>query len=192
MNSTWPSHRRSPARSRAACTARRALSTLPLTLVAPPTVNHNPTTEPRQGPAQTIVFTFDKPITGATATVTEGTATAGAPTFSGNDVVVALTGVTDRQYVTVSLTNVASADGGTGGVGSARVGFLVGDVNQTRVVSVADLGLVNAQLSQVVDGGELPEGRERERHADAGGQGHHQRQPDQGARGALTTEIPAG
>jgi hypothetical protein len=28
------------------------------------------------------------------------------------------------------------------------VGFLVGDVNQTRVVSVADLGFVNAQLAQ--------------------------------------------
>jgi hypothetical protein len=31
-----------------------------------------------------------------------------------------------------------------------RVGFLLGDVNQSRVVSVADLGLVNAQLAQVV------------------------------------------
>ena len=121
---------------------------LSLTLVAPPNINHNPTTEPRQGPAQTIVFTFDKAITGATATVTEGIATAAAPTISGNDVVVALTGVIDRQYVTVSLTNVASVDGGTGGVGSARVGFLVGDVNQSRVVSVADLGLVNTQLAQ--------------------------------------------
>ena len=56
----------------------------------------------------------------------------------------------DRQYVTVSLTNVVSTDGGTGGSGSVRVGFLVGDVNQTRVVSVADLGLVNSQLAQAV------------------------------------------
>jgi YVTN family beta-propeller protein len=110
----------------------------------------NPTTEPRQGPAQTCVFTFDKPITAATVTIAEGAATAGAPTFSGNDVVVSLTGVTNQQYVTVALTDVASADGGTGGSGSVRVGFLVGDVNQSRVISVADLGLVNAQLSQVV------------------------------------------
>ncbi len=28
------------------------------------------------------------------------------------------------------------------------IGFLVGDVNQNRVVTVADLGLVNAQLAQ--------------------------------------------
>ena len=123
---------------------------LPLTLVAAPGINHNPATEPRQGPAHTIVFTFDKPVSAATATITEGTGVAGVPTFSGNDVIVALTGVPDQQYVTVALANVASSDGGTGGSGTARVGFLLGDVNQSRVVSVADLGLVNAQLSQPV------------------------------------------
>jgi hypothetical protein len=123
---------------------------LPLSTVAAPAINHNPTTEPRQGPFQTIVFTFDKPVNGATVTVTEGTATAVAPTFSGNDVIVSLTGVNNQQYVTVALTNVASTDGGVGGTGSVRVGFLAGDVNQSRVVSIADLGLVNAQLSQVV------------------------------------------
>jgi hypothetical protein len=118
---------------------------LPLTLA--PT---NPTTEPRQGPAQTIVFTFDKPITSADVAVTEGTATPGPATFIGSDVVVGLTGVTNQQYVTVTLTNVSSSDGATGGSGSIRIGFLLGDVNQNRVVSVADLGLVNAQLAQQV------------------------------------------
>jgi subtilisin family serine protease len=119
---------------------------LPLTL----TPLTNPTTEPRQGPTQTIVFTFDKPITAATATVTEGTATAAAPTFSGNDVIVSLSGVTNIQYVTVALSNVSAADGGSGGTGTARIGFLVGDVNQNRVVTLADLGLVNAALAQSV------------------------------------------
>jgi hypothetical protein len=118
---------------------------LPLSSVAT-----NPTTEPRIGPSQTIVFTFDKPVSAATATITEGTATAGVPTFSGNNVIVGLTGVTNQQYVTVSLSSVASSDGGTGGSGSVRIGFLVGDVNQNRVVTVADLGLVNAQLAQPV------------------------------------------
>jgi hypothetical protein len=54
------------------------------------------------------------------------------------------------QDVSVSLTNVVSTDGGTGGSASVRIGFLAGDVNQTRVVSVADLGLVNLQLSPSV------------------------------------------
>jgi hypothetical protein len=117
---------------------------LPLSLIAA-----NPATEPRQGPAHTIVFTFDSAVTAATATVTEGIATVGAPAFSGNDVVVGLTGVADQQYVTIDLTGVTTASSTTG-AGSVRVGFLAGDVNQTRVVSVADLGFVNAQLAQPV------------------------------------------
>jgi hypothetical protein len=123
---------------------------LALSLVTPPNINHNPTTEPRQGSAQTIVFTFDKPPSGATVSIDEGTATAAAPTFSDNNIVVNLAGVTDQQYVTIALTNVTSVDGGAGGSGSVRVGFLAGDVNQNRVVTVADLGLVNAQLAQPI------------------------------------------
>jgi hypothetical protein len=56
----------------------------------------------------------------------------------------------DAGADSLSLTSVASADGGSGGSGSVRIGFLVGDVNQNRIVSVADLGLVNAQLAQTV------------------------------------------
>jgi hypothetical protein len=113
-------------------------------------VSANPTTEPRLGPGQTIVFTFDRAIIGATVLIPEGSATAGVPTFSGNDVIVDLTAVTDQQYLTIALTNVSDALGGVGGGGSVRVGFLAGDVSQNRVVTVADLGLVNAQLAQVV------------------------------------------
>jgi hypothetical protein len=117
---------------------------LPLSLVTT-----NPTTEPRQSTPVTIVMTFDTAVVNANAAVTEGTATASAPTFSGNDVTVSLTNVADQQYVTVSLTNVSSALI-AGGNASLRLGFLRGDVNQNRVVSVADLGLVNAQLTQAV------------------------------------------
>ncbi len=127
--------------------AHGAAGTFDLPLSNVPT---NPTTEPRTGPTQTLVFTFDKPITGATAALSEGAATLAAPTFSGNSVTVALGNVANQQYVTVTLNNVTSSDGGTGGTGSVRVGFLLGDVNQSRAVSVADLGLVNAQLSQTV------------------------------------------
>jgi len=110
----------------------------------------NPTTEPRQGTSHTIVFTFDKTVTAGNALVTEGTATAGAPTFVGNEMRVPLTGVSNQQYVTVAVSSVQGADGSTGGSGSVRVGFLLGDVNQNRVVTVADLGQVNAQIAQLV------------------------------------------
>ena len=123
-----------------------AAGTFDLTLSS---VLTNPTTEPRIGPAHQLVFTYDKPLSAATATVTEGTATSSS-SIAGSTVVVNLTGVTNAQYVTVTLSAVASTDGGTGGTGVARAGFLAGDVNQNRVVSLADLALVNAQLAQAV------------------------------------------
>jgi hypothetical protein len=109
----------------------------------------NPTTEPRGG-AHLIVFTFNKPVTAGNASITEGVATAGAATFSGNEMRVPLTSVNDQQYVTVSVSNVSAADGGSGGAGSIRIGYLLGDVTQNRVVTLADLGLVNAQVAQFV------------------------------------------
>ena len=111
----------------------------------------DPTTEPRQGPSHTLVFTFDAAVTaGGTAAVTEGTATAATPTFSGNDVIVGLTGVIDQQYLAVTLSNVVTATAASAG-GSVRVGFLAGDVNQNRVVTVSDLGAVNQSLAQPVN-----------------------------------------
>ena len=118
---------------------------LPLSLVST-----NPTTEPRQGPAQTVVFTFNSSITGANVAITEGAAVISTGAISGNDVILNLTGVTDRQYVTISLTNITTAGGGAGGGASVRVGYLAGDVNQTRVVTFSDLVLTNTQLTKPV------------------------------------------
>ncbi len=119
---------------------------LPLSLVAT-----NPTTEPRQSSTSSIVMSFDQAVVGAQATITEGVATVGTLAFSGQDVVVPLSGVADGQYVTVSLANVASASG-SGGAGSVRIGFLFGDTNQSRQTTVADIGIVNvAQLQAVTN-----------------------------------------
>jgi hypothetical protein len=63
---------------------------------------------------------------------------------------VPLTGVSNQQYVTIAVSGIAAADGGSGGSGSVRLGFLLGDVSQNRVVTVSDLALVNAQVAQVV------------------------------------------
>ena len=118
---------------------------LPLSLAA-----SNPTVEPRSGPAQTLVFTFDKAVAAGVVVVTEGTATAGDPSFSGNEMIVPLTGVTDRQYVSVAVTRVLAVDGGTAGRGSVRIGLLRGDVSQNRVVTLSDLEQVHARLAQPV------------------------------------------
>src|SRR6185503_17177386 len=104
----------------------------------------------RQGPAQTVVFAFDKPVTGGGVSLIEGVATVGTVTFSGSEMIVPLVGVANLQYVTVAVTNVIAADGGTGGSGSVRVGFLAADANRSRVVTLSDLGQINAQIAQFV------------------------------------------
>lgn len=110
----------------------------------------NPTTEPRQGPSQTLVFAFDKPVTGGSVTLIEGVATVGTVNFSGTEIIVPLTGVANPQYVTVAVNNVVAADGGSGGNGSVRIGYLAADVTRNRVVTLSDLGQVNAQVAQFV------------------------------------------
>ena len=124
-----------------------AAGTFDLPLSLTPT---NPSVEPRSGPTQAIVMTFDRVIAAATAQVTEGTATAGTPTFSGNSVITPLAGVANEQYVTLSLSGVMATAGGTPASASVRTGFLAGDVSQNRVVTVADAAAVNVHLSQPV------------------------------------------
>ncbi len=154
---------------------------LPLSLI--PT---NPSTEPRAGPAATVVLTFNKALTGATVTVTEGTATAAAPTISGNDVVVDLTGVADQQFVTVTLSNVASTDGFSGGSGSVRIAIPCRRRQPEPGGHAVRRGGIERATGATGDGGELPAGHQRQRDADSVRQGHCRGQPDAGAAGTLT------
>ena len=110
----------------------------------------NPTTEPRRGPSHDIVFAFSDIVTAATVALSEGVATLGTATFNGTEVTVPMSGVINAQYVTIAVTGVSGAGGGTGGSATIRIGFLAGDVSQNRVVSVADVALVNGQLAQAV------------------------------------------
>ena len=71
-------------------------------------------------------------------------------TFGANEMRVPLAGVADTQYVTVTVASVVAADGGTGGVGSVRIGFLLGDATQNGTVTVSDLAQVNAAIAQPV------------------------------------------
>jgi hypothetical protein len=86
----------------------------------------------------TIVLTFDTAVNGGSASVTNGTGSVSNVAFSGNDMIVSLSGVTDQQVLTVSATNVTGTNGGSGGSGSVAVGFLIGDVNGDGVVNAGD------------------------------------------------------
>ena len=94
------------------------------------------------------VFTFDAPVTSGSATVVGGTGTAGAPTFSGNEMRVPLTGVTDVQSVTIEVSNV------NGGVEPVDVTFcfLIGDVDGSHVVDKPDRSQIETDRGQTVTG----------------------------------------
>ncbi len=92
----------------------------------------------------------------------------------------------------MTVGNVSAADGSSGGSGSIRVGFLQGDVNQSRVVTLSDLGQVNAQIAQFVTAVNYLDGRERERHAVAGGQGDHQHPGHECVAGTVAMFSDAG
>jgi len=117
-----------------------------------PTIEPRIATAPNSG--QTLVFTFNKEVTGGTATVTLGTAVVGSVTLGSaavppapNDLIVNLTGVTNLQCVTVTLSAVTALDGGTGGTGAASVRYIAGDVNGDGIVSSVDRGIVTFNQS---------------------------------------------
>ena len=94
--------------------------------------------------SHTIVLTFDGPVVSGSASVT-GTASAGTPTFSGNEMRIPLSGVADQQTVTVTANNVMSTGGGVLPSTSVNVGFLIGDTTNDGAVNSADIGQTKSQ-----------------------------------------------
>ena len=89
-----------------------------------------PGVEGRNGSSYKLVFRFNRPISAAQASVTAGTATlAGPVTISGTDVVVPLSGVANRQWLTVMLREITAADGSYLASATGRTGILFGDVD---------------------------------------------------------------
>ena len=70
--------------------------------------------------------------------------------YVGSGVIGDPAAVDDGQYVTIALTSAAAADGGSGGSAAVRIGFLAGDVNGSRTVTLSDLLAVNNVLTQPV------------------------------------------
>lgn len=101
------------------------------------------------GTGHKIVFQFSGPVTSVGSVTSKDAAglnDVGSAAFaiSGNDVVVTLTGVPDNRRAKISLTDINSP----GTNASASIGFLVGDVNNTRTVSAADTSVVKARSAQ--------------------------------------------
>ena len=103
--------------------------------------------ECRSATTYNAVFTFDAPVTSGQVTVTAGTATVGALTFSGNSITAPLTGVTAAEIVTLHLQNI-NGDGLPHG--DVPFGFLVADADASRTVGKSDQTLVRSQVNQPV------------------------------------------
>ena len=96
--------------------------------------------EPRDGNGSyKIVLHFDRPIQSGTATVSSGTGSAGTVSFSGNDMLVDLNGVTNAQRVTLTANNVGAVSGGVLSSVNVTIGFLIGDTNGNGVVHAVTL-----------------------------------------------------
>ena len=114
-----------------------------------PAIDGAVTVEPRvMASAHTIVFRMNATVnsTGAVTAVNAAAVSVGSPivTHANNEVLVTLTGVADNQRVTVTVANINSA-----GVNAiASLGFLVGDVSNTRAINACDIGGAKAHLSQ--------------------------------------------
>lgn len=109
------------------------------------------TVEPRAiGGGHTLVFHFDQTITTVNTAATaldalmNSAGNATAATANG-DVIVTLINVTDNTRLTITLNGL----NGTG-TAHASMGFLVGDITNSRSVNAADIGAIKANLNKPV------------------------------------------
>ena len=110
------------------------------------------TVEPRAiGAGHKLVFLFNNAVTSSGPVTSNdvnsmptGSASAVA---SGNEVVVSLVGVPDNRRVQITFT----ATGPSGSANAAAaLGFLVGDVSETRSVNAADISSVKAHIGEPI------------------------------------------
>jgi hypothetical protein len=98
----------------------------------------------------TVIMTFDQPVTAGSVNTTAGTGNVSNVSYTGNDMIVTLSGVTDQQSLAVAANNVSGTNTQTTSV-SVRVGFLQGDVNRDHVVNVGDTVPTRSHAGQVLD-----------------------------------------
>ena len=115
----------------------------------PVPINGAITVEPRaMGAGHTLVFQFDGPVNTVSGVTARDAAFNPIGSISampsGNDVVVTLTGVPDKTRVTVTIPQVNGAASTAG----AAIGFLIGNVSNTRTVNPIDVSQLKARAGQ--------------------------------------------
>jgi len=98
------------------------------------------------GGNHTFVFTFTNNVVSGNATVTSGIGTVSSFTFSGNTMTVNLTGVSDVQQITVTLSNVTDCFGSVLPNTPVSAAMLIGDTTANRTVNASDVAQVKGQV----------------------------------------------
>jgi len=94
-----------------------------------------------------LVFSFNNPVVSGSASLTLGVGTImGSPIFSGNTMTVNLTGVTDIQKITVTLTDVTDTSFHVLPSAAVSVNMLIGDTSQNKLVSNVDVRQTRLQV----------------------------------------------
>jgi uncharacterized delta-60 repeat protein len=103
------------------------------------------------GGNHTFVFTLSSDVVSGTATVTAGAGSvSGNPIFSGNTMTVNLTGVTDVQKITVTLSDVTSSTSQVLPDTEVSANMLIGDINADKTVSAFDVTQTKHQVGMPV------------------------------------------
>jgi hypothetical protein len=118
----------------------------------------NPGIECRSGGANgdyTLVFKFANTLSNVgSASVSSGTATTVGGNIdpsNGHNYFVNLTGVTNAQVITVTLTNVADSAGNFSNGLSVSMGVIIGDTNGNGVVNSSDIAETQSQSGQAIN-----------------------------------------
>jgi hypothetical protein len=124
-----------------------------------------------------MVFTFPNNLTsvaGATVTGHNPSTAPGMVSTSGIDsndshnYIVNLTGVSDQQYLAVTLNSVVDAAGNAGNVTGPKMGILIGDVNASGHVDAGDIGVIQQYNSQTANSTNFRADVDVSGHIDAG------------------------
>lgn len=100
-----------------------------------------------------LVLSFDRPISGSSATISAGVATlSGKPAFAGNVMIINLTGVANAQELAVTISGAVGPGGTKAGPLVVRLRTLEGDINADGTVSRQDMNAVISRVGTAVDG----------------------------------------
>jgi RHS repeat-associated protein len=100
--------------------------------------------------AYKLILTFDRNVLSDTSTtLAAGVGSVSSTTFSGSTATVQLSGIADRQTITVELDNVVGVTGVNAKV-LVSMSICIGDVTQSGAVTVEDINAVKAHSGNAV------------------------------------------